>query len=868
MPLDKNFKNQFINYTTHAVIVCILVLSIPLESCSENISFPFSKSSAIQKIEPTEKEDFSEEVQITSIDHSNTSYIYDLYSATTINNLSNNSEKADRNREEFDLFSKKDIGDTRILPREEKENTVKTQKQLEERTFKTRKGGYTIRFYKRSEKWIAKVTDYDKKEYDLPAFLSEEDIKYLIYSVPTTISSIQVILPTTSKEGYVYVGILVGGMKRKEPEKEEEEDSNVPQEPSTNNKSAISSSSTASAPRKRPLSLKLGKKPELKKVQPNTEKEEKEDSNVPQKPNTNNKTSIVISDIITKTRPASTGRLSLSRNRNKNTELNKIKQESQLTQTSPITAPSSTATISNEERRTEEKRKEKADDEKAGGTLGSSIKFPEDLYYGDNDITDFIEIFFKNHSIYKYFQNNNYLLSSSIDTFSPIVDEQDRRAYIVAISPAIDRTGLSRTQNLRTGGTASNTNIDYWLDKSTHPKDTPEKLLEELLDFDLSLERNPYGALLAKIEEVQPNSDRVKFIDKIVEETGEGVEKIIAGFKRKLDEIKQSKHNKDIFDELMPAFLKGDASYAKVLIPYNLTQSHWLTGEICIHREDNSYQVEIFAHDPMGGGKMEDETFNKLQSAIIKRIKECDSKALVTCVNKQSPYQARRQALGDNTSCGIIITEEIIDRITGAIKPTSYPIGVPDLREQHINFVKHYKPKAAFLSRNEPKLAYIKAKERRLTDGDSLQAEEEPITIKQEGTITQVGIGMSEYGSSLSGAFNKKKISATPFISFKLSSQELQADREILYKNALKCREENNVRKALEYAIRAADKGSTEAKRMVSELKKEGENIFQEAEKLLAEGIKEKKEKYFNKKLKELLLNMKMLPIWDINRHK
>jgi hypothetical protein len=428
MQLDKNFK------------ICILLLLFPLESCFGNTILPLSKQSAIQKIDsataksmyinkklPIEKEKFPKEHEITATDHLSI-HTHDI---TTDNNASDNSEQPNS-------FFKRDIEVTRSFSRERKENKLKTQNKLEERTFKTRQGGYTIRFYKRSGKWIAKVTDYDKKEYDLPAFLSEEDVKHLIYSVPTTTGSIQVILPTTSKEGYVYMGILVGGMKRKEPEKEEEEEnSNVAPKPNTNNKSAISNpekDTTISTPVPKPRrSLSLRKKiepegdnnPSLvlpttttsstsdisdkkrkieeKRKEKGKEKENDEEadnlssdrekegnSSVAPKPNTNNKPAIsnpekdtTIPTPVPKPRRSLSLRKKIEPEGDNNPSL--VLPSLVLPTT---TTTSSTSDISDKKRKIEEKRKEKGkekeNDEEAEGSLDYSIKSEENLYRGKN----------------------------------------------------------------------------------------------------------------------------------------------------------------------------------------------------------------------------------------------------------------------------------------------------------------------------------------------------------------------------------------------------------------------------------------------------------------------------------------------------
>ncbi|MHB9147335.1 MAG: hypothetical protein ACYC2U_02730, partial [Candidatus Amoebophilus sp.] len=822
MPLNKTFKEQLINYISHAVVVCILLLAIPLESCSENISLPFSKSSAIQKIDSAQEKGSLEKDQTTLIDYSNV-HIHNIPSTSTVNDLSNDSEKTDRSRNLSDPAE--GIQGIRGIFEREKENNLELQKKLETKIFKINSKGYTIRFYNKNGEWVAKVINNNKEEYNLPAFLNEEEIKYLIYYVSTNTRSIQVILPTKSEGGYVYVGGALGGMKRKEPEKtsspdrEEEEDRSVPQKPNIDNKLAISNlENVATNPlpvRRSRLSLGFRREPKPK-----------ENNNSSPKLTTSTATTTSsTSDILDKKRkieqkekeknvpitkaqettPRVVSRLKL-RSRTKPELGEKDNNLSSEPPTSITAMKSSTSDISDKEREIEQKEKGKKDDKKA-------IKSTRDLYYGDDDITEYIEAFLRHNSTYKYFQNNNYLLSLKVDGVYPIPDKQDNLEYIVAVSPAIDRAGLTARG---TGGDISGINIDYWLDKNTHPKDDNEEVLENIVKFKPKSADNQSVELMQFVADLERNGRRLEFIRDILGEINDNnVENIIVRFQTELDKIKNSK--RDLFDELMPFFLKQESSHAKILIPYNINEFHWLTGEICIHRKDNNYEVEIFAHDPMGGGQMEDENFEKLQSAIKKRIKDYNSQAQVTCKNKQSPYSHKRQVPGDDSSCGVIVTNELIDRITSAIQSNSYLVGVPDLRKAHIDLIKNFEPEKSFIERNRRKLQYI------------LASKKETESSKKENEI-------------------KEKDQEKPDHKFK--SPE---DGEAHYQRALKYQKEKGIRKAFEYAIKAADKGSTEAKRMVSDLKEEGEHIFQEAEKLLDESIKEKKEGIFQQKIKEAI---------------
>jgi hypothetical protein len=143
---------------------------------------------------------------------------------------------------------------------------------------------------------------------------------------------------------------------------------------------------------------------------------------------------------------------------------------------------------------------------------------------------------------------------------------------------------------------------------------------------------------------------------------------------------------RDVFDELLPCLLSESNCLAKILFPYNRTQSHWLTGEIRIRKQNHHYQIEILAHDPFGGGQFNEGNFEAMRSAIEKRIRSQDAEATFQFQQITSPYN-RRQARGDSVSCGVIVCEDLLKRISGIelSQDALYMFGAKDLREKHIN---------------------------------------------------------------------------------------------------------------------------------------------------------------------------------------
>ena len=242
MQIKPDFKKWFIDHITHVGVILILLLALPFESCFENSSLPFSKSSAVgpstkhvDKLPTIAREESGDNVEkdtlvasptkepLSAIGHRSPS-IENIPTTSVVTKPDDISNKKDSNREKKEpsrILTKRDIESRQSLSREEHEKKI--QKQLEERIFRTREGGYTISLYKGRETWRARVTNYTGKEMDLLAFLGEEDISRLVSVIPATTSSLQVVLPTNNKEGYVYMGGLVGGGKDKKDKKAKRE---------------------------------------------------------------------------------------------------------------------------------------------------------------------------------------------------------------------------------------------------------------------------------------------------------------------------------------------------------------------------------------------------------------------------------------------------------------------------------------------------------------------------------------------------------------------------------------------------------------------------------------------------------------------
>ena len=333
------------------------------------------------------------------------------------------------------------------------------------------------------------------------------------------------------------------------------------------------------------------------------------------------------------------------------------------------------------------------------------------FYYVDNDISDYLGAWIKHSSEVHQPNGFRFLLSSQKDDPAPIKDEQEEKPYFVAYFEAIT-TVQSQENDINQA-----INIDYYFDRGSFDKisgskDPLEEILETLIKFKPQSEKTAYGELLQKIEELKRGVNKLESIHEILEthqkSMDESLENIQKSFQEKLENLQKAK--KDVFDELMPCLLKEDLAYAKILFPYNLGNFHWLTGEIKLHKEHNNYTVEVYTHDPYGSGKMGENIFEKLKKVIEKRLKECHPQCeKIVIENKESPYVKGRQMREDAISCGVIASEDLLNRITGKpLETIPYPIGAKDLRQQQIEMVVISDPKSSFITRNKERLQFFR----------------------------------------------------------------------------------------------------------------------------------------------------------------
>lgn len=147
---------------------------------------------------------------------------------------------------------------------------------------------------------------------------------------------------------------------------------------------------------------------------------------------------------------------------------------------------------------------------------------------------------------------------------------------------------------------------------------------------------------------------------------------------------------KDVFDEIAPILLSEDQVIVKILFPYNILQHHWLTGEVILLKEGNKVQIRFDCHDPFGGGMPNEETFNCIIN-VITRVLEKDRGLEIEVIRErqESPFKARRQAIGDGVSCGVIVADDILKRVIGQSLDVerSYVQGAPNLRKEQLDII-------------------------------------------------------------------------------------------------------------------------------------------------------------------------------------
>jgi ankyrin repeat protein len=172
----------------------------------------------------------------------------------------------------------------------------------------------------------------------------------------------------------------------------------------------------------------------------------------------------------------------------------------------------------------------------------------------------------------------------------------------------------------------------------------------------------------------------------------------------------------DIFDEiaaLETVVGQGD-KHIRILCNFNPSGSHWMTLELTLTKQNNTWQLAIYQHDPCGGGQFPENWALHIKDLIKTRLKIFDRH--IVCHACLSPYWAQRQQ--DRDSCGVIAVEELVMRLCNKNLNSSrtYPSGALNLREQHQQQVQQAFPPGNetlmnFTRRNLPRNQWLKHKQ-------------------------------------------------------------------------------------------------------------------------------------------------------------
>jgi hypothetical protein len=329
----------------------------------------------------------------------------------------------------------------------------------------------------------------------------------------------------------------------------------------------------------------------------------------------------------------------------------------------------------------------------------------ESLQYNDQEITVYKELIVRNKlgGFVQRLGNQDELLDYHylLKKKFPEMTGGEEKQYYVAVMDAVDTQGKSL-------------HIDYFFDKTRQPSELCQGL-STIIEYkgDLrTLDAEIEGGLASNIKDYLTmqgfviDQDFAENIAKKLVKCNFDKEKLQE--KKKVIEIEQegNRTQVDVFDEIMPVLCSEEKSNGKIVFPYNRTNVHWLTGEILIQKQGNHYKVKVFAHDPYGGGKMEEQQYRVIMKIIGKRIIEEHKKMIPTaitsketseegatfeCSNEASPF-SQRQHPEDGDSCGIIVARDMMKRICGKNLNTDgvYEVHVPNLLAKHRKQFQRY----------------------------------------------------------------------------------------------------------------------------------------------------------------------------------
>mgnify|MGYP002384285806 FL=1 len=330
----------------------------------------------------------------------------------------------------------------------------------------------------------------------------------------------------------------------------------------------------------------------------------------------------------------------------------------------------------------------------------------EQFFYDDRDINDYIDTYLKERlGTFTYAPHSKFLLMSS-EKNETILSHEDQKSYLVAVTSAVDTLGQRNIQaynNIQ----LSSLPIDNFLNKEKQDKGVKERELEEAVH---NLRKEFTLDTLEKLLGEFQSSDIKNYLEKIKNNWAQGLtdpikQQTLEDLESKLREV-SLEERKDVFDELMPVLSKYKEVHTRILFPFNLSQMHWLLGEIYIHKLNNAYNGIVQVHDPMGKGEINNIHFNTLKESIEARLRFYDPNTQQLIIKSvKSPFKQRQY---DGHSCGVIIVEDLLRRIEGRPLDGLSSEKPGELRLSHINRMDPFPNMQAFVVRNKERINKLK----------------------------------------------------------------------------------------------------------------------------------------------------------------
>ncbi len=291
-------------------------------------------------------------------------------------------------------------------------------------------------------------------------------------------------------------------------------------------------------------------------------------------------------------------------------------------------------------------------------------------WYNEMDISNYVLMMIKN-AYGGFAKDSPYLLQGNGDTTAGKFKDTDGKDYFVAFVDAID---LRQDMNPQCA----------FLNKSLHNSAVIKAYTEILNNID-KLKGLEDSKLFEKLKEILvPSIIEEAMINKVIMK----LKDIEFDYFRLNNEINllAKKSKKDVLDEILVKMSEEDN--AKIIFPYCVNDSIWLTCEIKLNKIGNNLNFIIQAYDPYGKDQISKELLGPLTNAIQEKYK--GSEFTVKIENRKVDLEAR-QSPHDAVSSGIIVSEEILKRLTGQeISAQLYENQAIMLRIKHVENMNKY----------------------------------------------------------------------------------------------------------------------------------------------------------------------------------